>query len=86
MGNIDDKKYDSRAKIVISHKRTYEAASSYKGKKVAVLNFASASNPGGGVVKGSSAQEECLCRCSSLYFALNEKKMWDDSKKVNFFD
>ena len=77
LGKIDNKKYDSRAKIVISHKRTYEAASSYKGKKVAVLNFASASNPGGGVVKGSSAQEECLCRCSSLYFALNEKKMWD---------
>ena len=34
---IDNKKYDSTAKIVISQKRTYEAASSYKGKKVAVL-------------------------------------------------
>ncbi len=74
---MDNKKYDSRAKIVISQKRTYEAAAAYRGKKVAVLNFASASNPGGGVVKGASAQEECLCRCSSLYFALNEKKMWD---------
>lgn len=45
--------------------------------KTAVHNFASASNPGGGVVRGASAQEECLCRCSGLYFNLNTKQMWD---------
>lgn len=37
------------------------------GRGVAVHNFASATNPGGGVTRGSSAQEECLCRCSTLY-------------------
>lgn len=42
-----------------------------------VHNFASASNLGGGVVNGSTAQEECLCRCSSLYFCLNIQEMWD---------
>ena len=68
--------YDNQAKIVISKKRTYEAASSYKNQKVDVHNFASASNPGGGVVRGSSAQEECLCRCSGLYFCLNVDEMW----------
>lgn len=68
--------YTEPAAVVVSKKRTFEAASNYKGNKVAVHNFASASNPGGGVVKGSSAQEECLCRCSGLYFCLNTPEMW----------
>lgn len=50
---------------------------------VAILNFASATNPGGGVTKGSSAQEECLCRCSTLYPALNQKKCWDKYYNIN---
>lgn len=65
------------AEVVVSKKRTFEAASQYKGRQIAVHNFASAFNPGGGVVKGSSAQEECLCRCSGLYFCLNTSEMWD---------
>ena len=69
--------YEEEVKVVVSKKRTYEAASGYKGYHVAVLNFASASNPGGGVVKGANAQEECLCRCSGLYFSLNTPAMWD---------
>ena len=48
--------YEKPAQIIVSAKRTFEAAMEYSGKKVAVLNFASASNPGGGVVNGSSAQ------------------------------
>lgn len=68
--------YETPTKIIVSKKRTFEAAMNYPGKKVAVLNFASASNPGGGVVNGSSAQEECLCRCSTLYCNLTEDFMW----------
>lgn len=40
------------------------------GGRTAVLNFANAYYPGGGVANGAMAQEECLCRSSSLYSAL----------------
>ena len=68
-----------KAKVIVSGKRSLEAAESYakQGKKVCVLNFASATNPGGGVVNGSSAQEECICRCTTLYPCLNTDQMWN---------
>ena len=51
--------------------RSFQAAMKFHKvlpeKKIAVLNFASPINPGGGVFSGSRAQEECLCRCSTLY-------------------
>ena len=57
----DKKRYKEKARITVSKKRTFEAASGYRGTKTAVHNFASASNPGGGVERGANAQEECLC-------------------------
>ena len=78
VGGVDLNRFDEVAKFVVSSKRTFEAAVAYAGRmRTCAHNFASATNPGGGVVNGSSAQEESLCRCSTLYFNLNVREMWD---------
>ena len=66
--------------ISVNKYRTLETAQYYKKKypdaKIVVMNFASATNVGGGVKKGSKAQEESLCRCSTLYPVLNTEANW----------
>lgn len=56
---------NKKINIFVSKKRTYEAASAYRGKKVAVLNFAN-NHSIGGAPYSAGAQEESLCRCSTL--------------------
>lgn len=76
--------------ITVTGERSFEAAMRlYKEKpesKIAVMNFANAFHPGGGVVKGASAQEECLCRTSTLYPLLYRnslREFYDYHKKKN---
>ncbi len=73
-----DRTYSEETKIIVSRKRTLEAAVGYKGMKTAVLNFASAVSPGGGVRGGSFAQEESICRCTTLYPCLKAQYLWDN--------
>lgn len=71
--------------LSVTRERTFESAENlhevYPDARIGVLNFASAVNAGGGVILGASAQEECLCRCSTLYPCLATKEL-----KKNFYN
>lgn len=79
-------KHDTDCPVTVTRERSIECAVKWvkrdgAGSKVAVLNFASATRPGGGVATGSSAQEECICRCTTLYPCLTTKEA-----EVRFYD
>ena len=76
-----------KQEIRVSRDKTFQAAmklhKEFPDKKIAVLNFASATNPGGAVKRGSRAQEESLCRCSTLYPSLDQRRLWEKYYEVN---
>lgn len=91
-------KYDYQARLVesdfitVCEGTSFATAKEYVGQgKIGVLNFANPHNPGGGVVNGAMAQEECLCRSSSLYpcllvpEAINEYYNYNKKITNNFF-
>ena len=45
-----------------------------EGERILVLNLANATHPGGGVRRGATAQEEDLCRKSSLLISLESRE------------
>lgn len=57
---------ESHTHYITSARRTFEAAKEYVGKKTAVLNFAN-NHSVGGAPFSAGAQEESLCRCSTIY-------------------
>ena len=56
-------------------KTALEFGKKFPDKKICVLNFAAPTHPGGGVQSGSAAQEESICRSSTLYPTLNNRKV-----------
>lgn len=79
--------YDRMA-ISVTGDRSYQAAmrlsKEMPGARIAVMNFANAFHAGGGVTKGSSAQEECLCRTSTLYPLLYRRTLRDSFYKHHY--
>ena len=59
-------------KIIVKNSDTYSAAANYEN--ALAMNFANAHNPGGGFRLGATAQEEALCRCSTLYASITSQK------------
>ncbi len=66
----------------VTGESSLEAARRLPGP-VAVLNFSSARNPGGGYLNGAQAQEEALCRASALYVCLREAREFYDHHRAH---
>ena len=75
---VSNKAWNSN--IIVSRKRTYEAVQSYKWQKVAVLDFANYYSVWWAPFS-AWAQEESMCRCSTLYSCINVEE-----NQINYYD
>lgn len=84
--SFDRSELDSTA-ITVTGDKSFEAAMRLHKEdpsaRIAVMNFANAITPGGGVAKGSNAQEECLCRASTLYPLIYRKSLYSAYYKLH---
>lgn len=57
--------------ITVTTEDSFSAAQRFE--KPLVMNFANAHHAGGGFLLGANAQEEALCRCSTLYASIHSE-------------
>lgn len=65
-----------RVHVKVQQMGTFEAAHRIRTADPVVLNFASATRPGGGFLLGAQAQEEALARDSALYACIRGRDMY----------
>jgi len=77
--DLSGKEPNRKGNVIVFGKRSFEGAIGMAERNpdldIAVHNFAALGHAGGGVKGGAKAQEECLCRCSTLYPMISSKKL-----------
>ena len=87
-GNVGESKQRFSVVNTTSFESAYDIYSKNENDDILVLNFANPVNPGGGVYSGARAQEEDLCRKSTLLLSLeseNAKEYYDFHRKHNYY-